>query len=115
MRPPGGGSLGNQSYTYDGLSRLESITDGKGQSTIYGYDALDRKTYVLHEDGSVESSYFGATTPVTTTGGCGRWPSTPRTAHSPGTPFTGVTTSVGPRMCRLRKVTRTSPTTRPRT
>jgi RHS repeat-associated protein len=59
MRPPGGGSLGNQTYTYDKVSRLESTTDGKGQSTIYGYDAMDRQTYVQHADRSVESSWFG--------------------------------------------------------
>ncbi|GLY32218.1 hypothetical protein Kisp02_55830 [Kineosporia sp. NBRC 101731] len=57
--PPTGGSLANQTYTYDSLSRLQTLTDGKGQQTYYGYDAMDRVTYVQHADGSIESSYFG--------------------------------------------------------
>jgi RHS repeat-associated protein len=61
MKPPGGGGLGNQTYTYDGLSRLMSTTDGNGQMTTYGYDAMDRQTYVQHNDNSVEAYSFGAT------------------------------------------------------
>ncbi|MBT0774267.1 DNRLRE domain-containing protein [Kineosporia sp. J2-2] len=57
--PPSGGSLANQTYTYDGLSRLQTLTDGKGQETYYGYDALDRLIYVQHADGSTESSHYG--------------------------------------------------------
>ncbi|WP_285599531.1 RHS repeat-associated core domain-containing protein [Kineosporia sp. NBRC 101731] len=62
MIPPTGGSLANQTYTYDSLSRLQTLTDGKGQQTYYGYDAMDRVTYVQHADGSIESSYFGGGT-----------------------------------------------------
>jgi len=59
MMPASGGTLANQTYTYDGLSRLASVTDGKNQTTSYGYDAMDRLTYIQHNDGSVESYYFG--------------------------------------------------------
>ncbi|WP_331282994.1 RHS repeat-associated core domain-containing protein [Kineosporia mesophila] len=57
--PSTGGSLANQTYTYDSLSRLQTLTDGKGQQTYYGYDAMDRLTYVQHADGSIESYFFG--------------------------------------------------------
>jgi RHS repeat-associated protein len=48
-----------QTYTYDDLSRLETVTDGRGQTTFYGYDAMDRQTYTLYQDGRVATHYFG--------------------------------------------------------
>jgi len=36
--------LGDESFTYDALSRLATATDGKGAVTTYTYDALDRVT-----------------------------------------------------------------------
>lgn len=43
-----GGQRGPTSYTYDSLSRLASATDGKGQTTYFHYDALDRLTQVCY-------------------------------------------------------------------
>lgn len=37
-------SLGTTAFSYDGLSRVATKTDGKGQLTRYSYDALDRVT-----------------------------------------------------------------------
>ncbi len=34
--------------TYDGISRVTSVTDGKAQKTSFSYDALDRITQVLY-------------------------------------------------------------------
>ncbi|MCD5316114.1 RHS repeat-associated core domain-containing protein [Kineosporia babensis] len=59
MIPPAGGSLKEQTYTYDGLSRLQTLTDGNGHHTYYGYDKLDRLTYTQHADRSVESNWYG--------------------------------------------------------
>ena len=46
------GTLGTTQYTYDGLSRVESSTDGRGESLTYSYDGLDRITRVTAEDRS---------------------------------------------------------------
>nr|WP_246316457.1 RHS repeat-associated core domain-containing protein [Kineococcus aurantiacus] len=48
-----------QTFEYDALSRLDNVTDGRGQTTFYGYDAMDRLTYTLYQDGRVVSHYFG--------------------------------------------------------
>ncbi|NYD25014.1 RHS repeat-associated core domain-containing protein [Kineococcus aurantiacus] len=48
-----------QTFEYDDLSRLTSTTDGRGQTTFYGYDSADRLTYTLYQDGRVVSHYFG--------------------------------------------------------
>lgn len=64
MTPPSPSAQTQQTYSYDSLSRLEQIRDGKGQTTIYGYDELDRKTYVMHPDGSSESYYITADGPL---------------------------------------------------
>lgn len=48
-----------QTFTYDDLSRLATTTDGRGQTTFYGYDSADRLTYTLYQDGRVVSHYFG--------------------------------------------------------
>jgi RHS repeat-associated protein len=44
--------LGTETRTYDGLSRLATVTDGKSQTTSFTYDDLDRITLVEHHDGS---------------------------------------------------------------
>ncbi|SDO21088.1 RHS repeat-associated core domain-containing protein [Geodermatophilus sp. DSM 45219] len=69
--PPGTDAAGQtttgrgiQTFTYDTLSRLETLTDGKGQKTVYGYDALNRRTYVQHHDKSSESSYITGDGPL---------------------------------------------------
>jgi RHS repeat-associated protein len=55
---------GLQTFTYDELSRLETVTDGNSQTTLFGYDKLDRRTYVMHNDDSTESSYITADGPL---------------------------------------------------
>jgi RHS repeat-associated protein len=40
--------LGDWSYDYDDLSRVETVTDGKGQVTTFAYDALDRITSITY-------------------------------------------------------------------
>jgi RHS repeat-associated protein len=45
--------LGAETIGYDGLSRITSTTDGKGQLTQFAYDALDRVTQVTYQDGTV--------------------------------------------------------------
>jgi RHS repeat-associated protein len=43
---PPGTAIGNTTITYDGLSRIATITDGKGQEREFVYDKLDRVTSV---------------------------------------------------------------------
>jgi len=50
VTPPG--PLGASSYTYDAISRVATYTDGKGQTTTFAYDALDRVTETDYADGS---------------------------------------------------------------
>ncbi len=38
---------GHWDYTYDSLSRIATFTDGRGQTSTYTYDKLDRATQVL--------------------------------------------------------------------
>ncbi|MFE3170045.1 RHS repeat-associated core domain-containing protein [Amycolatopsis sp. NPDC059235] len=46
--------LGATHYTYDSLSRVSSVTDGRGIRLDYGYDKLDRVVSVTrHRDGVV--------------------------------------------------------------
>jgi RHS repeat-associated protein len=56
VTPPSG--LGATSYSYDADSRVTSATDGKGQTTTFQYDNLDRVTQETHKkaDGTVEST-----------------------------------------------------------
>jgi RHS repeat-associated protein len=50
--------LGRITLGYDGLSRVTSKTDGKGNVTSYSYDALDRVTSTAYVDGtSVTRTY----------------------------------------------------------
>ena len=44
--------LGDISYTYDALSRVATEVDGKGQTTRYDYDLLDRVTAITYHDNS---------------------------------------------------------------
>jgi len=48
-----------QTFAYDGLSRLTSTTDGRGQTTSYTYDAMDRVTYTTYADGRVVNTFYG--------------------------------------------------------
>ena len=42
ITPPTGTSLGSKALTYDGFGRLSTITDGRGNTTMYTYDKIDR-------------------------------------------------------------------------
>jgi len=42
ITPPTGTSLGMKALTYDGFGRLKTITDGRGNTTTYSYDKIDR-------------------------------------------------------------------------
>jgi RHS repeat-associated protein len=53
--------LGAPTIAVDSLSRVVSVTDGRGQKTAYAYDAFDRVTQIL---------YNGATTCTPATGNC---------------------------------------------
>jgi RHS repeat-associated protein len=44
--------LGDVTITPDALSRVGTVTDGKGQTTTYTYDPLDRVTNIAYQDGS---------------------------------------------------------------
>jgi len=48
------------SFTYDGLSRTKTMTDGRGKTTTYSYDALDRTTQVL-TDGATSCDHAAGT------------------------------------------------------
>ncbi len=52
--------LGSEALTYDALSRVSSVTDGKGQRTAFSYNNLDRVLQAAYADGStVNDSYDG--------------------------------------------------------
>jgi RHS repeat-associated protein len=44
--------LGQTLITYDGLSRVKTVKDGKGQTKTYTYDVFDRVTSITFDDGS---------------------------------------------------------------
>jgi RHS repeat-associated protein len=52
ITPPPGSVRTPVSYGYDGLSRVTSYTDGKGQTTGYTYDVLDRVTRITYQGGT---------------------------------------------------------------
>jgi RHS repeat-associated protein len=47
------------SFTYDGLARIHTMTDGRGKVTTYAYDKLDRVTHVLLDGTSTCSTGAG--------------------------------------------------------
>jgi RHS repeat-associated protein len=44
--------LGDVTLTYDALSRVRTVTDGRNQVTTYDYDALDRVDLITYQGGS---------------------------------------------------------------
>jgi len=52
LTPPA--PLGAQSFTYDSLSRLKTVTDGKSQTTTYSYNAEDAVTYTTWAGGDTD-------------------------------------------------------------
>lgn len=57
--------LGSSTLTPDALSRVTSLTDGKGQKTNFTYDTLDRITKVTYADGSSVSYVYDTAGNVT--------------------------------------------------
>ncbi|WP_258314850.1 RHS repeat-associated core domain-containing protein [Streptomyces sp. Act143] len=51
--------LGETTYTYDDLGRVETVTDGRGITTVYGYDNRDRVKTVSSTNDTVTFSYDG--------------------------------------------------------
>lgn len=52
--------LGAVSISYDSLSRIHTITDGKGQTRTYTYDPLDRVTQIAYTNGSTLTANYDA-------------------------------------------------------
>ncbi|MDP4332459.1 RHS repeat-associated core domain-containing protein [Curtobacterium sp. A7_M15] len=52
ITPPTGTTLGVKTYTYDAFGRVATETDGRGNTTTYGYDADDRQTSAAFSDGT---------------------------------------------------------------
>ncbi|NQW90178.1 RHS repeat protein [Curtobacterium sp. VKM Ac-2861] len=44
--------VGAKEYTYDGFGRMRTETDGRGNTTTYGYDNDDRTTSIAFSDGT---------------------------------------------------------------
>jgi RHS repeat-associated protein len=59
VTPPTGTTLGVKALTYDGFGRLSSITDGRGNTTTYTYDKIDRKLSTAFSSGlaTVSNTY----------------------------------------------------------
>ncbi|GHH32479.1 RHS repeat protein [Lentzea cavernae] len=55
------------SFTYDALSRVDSVTDGNGKKIVYGYDRLDRVTTITHNGAVLQSNGFDANGNLTRT------------------------------------------------
>ncbi|QIJ66426.1 RHS repeat-associated core domain-containing protein [Streptomyces sp. JB150] len=51
--------LGETTYTYDALGRVETVTDGRGIKTVYTYDTRDRVTKVSSTNATVTFDYDG--------------------------------------------------------
>jgi RHS repeat-associated protein len=55
VTPPG--PVTHSTYTYDGLSRVSTYTDGKGSLTTYTYDNFDRRTQISYNSGGATVLY----------------------------------------------------------
>lgn len=58
---PTGSSIGVKEYTYDDFGRVKTETDGRGNTTTFGYDNDDRPTSTSFSDGTqtVTNTYDG--------------------------------------------------------
>lgn len=57
VKPPA--PLGETTYTYDALGRVETVEDGRGITTVYGYDSRDRVREVSSTNFTVTYTYDG--------------------------------------------------------
>lgn len=53
------GAAGETTYTYDALGRVETVEDGRGITTVYGYDSRDRVREVSSTNFTVTYTYDG--------------------------------------------------------
>jgi RHS repeat-associated protein len=52
--------LGQETFAYDGLSRMTSQTDGDGNTTTYTYNPLDEVSKTTYQDGTIVSDNYDA-------------------------------------------------------
>ncbi|MFC8870227.1 RHS repeat-associated core domain-containing protein [Streptomyces sp. NPDC057148] len=57
VKPPA--PLGETTYTYDALGRVETVKDGRGITTVYAYDSRDRVREVSSTNFTVTYTYDG--------------------------------------------------------
>ncbi len=57
VKPPA--PLGETTYTYDALGRVETVKDGRGITTVYAYDTRDRVREVSSTNFTVTYTYDG--------------------------------------------------------
>lgn len=57
VTPVTGASLGVKDFTYDTWGRLATATDGRGNTTTYSYDKIDRLTKIDFSDATADVSY----------------------------------------------------------
>ncbi|WP_395575878.1 RHS repeat-associated core domain-containing protein [Streptomyces sp. BK79] len=57
VKPPA--PLGETTYTYDALGRVETVKDGRGITTVYTYDTRDRVREVSSTNSTVTYTYDG--------------------------------------------------------
>ncbi|MFE1013776.1 RHS repeat-associated core domain-containing protein [Streptomyces sp. NPDC058794] len=57
VKPPA--PLGETTYTYDALGRVETVKDGRSVTTVYGYDSRDRVREVSSTNFTVTYTYDG--------------------------------------------------------
>ncbi|MEV3890816.1 RHS repeat-associated core domain-containing protein [Streptomyces griseoincarnatus] len=57
VKPPA--PLGETTYTYDALGRVETVKDGRGITTVYGYDSRDRVREVSSTNFTVTYTHDG--------------------------------------------------------
>lgn len=57
ITPPAGAGLGTTTLTWDGYGRLKTVTDGRGVTTTYTYNAVDQVDTIAYSDTTPTISY----------------------------------------------------------
>ncbi|MDO9352433.1 MAG: RHS repeat-associated core domain-containing protein, partial [Solirubrobacteraceae bacterium] len=55
-----GAAMGTTTYTYDGLSRVATVTDGNGKVLTFGYDKNNRNVTIADSDGKTTTLVYDA-------------------------------------------------------
>ncbi|MFE0849137.1 hypothetical protein ACFW41_24540 [Streptomyces rochei] len=71
VKPPA--PLGETTYTYDALGRVETVEDGRGITTVYAYDSRDRVREVSSTNFTVTYDGDGNVTSRTDASGTTKW------------------------------------------